>query len=438
MSKAMPKVVMLVANDVSIDGRVQKIALSVSKFADVTVMGITRGPSLITHEEFGFRVMLFPAGSRNTSYLTKVRKYIGKSLIALNRRWTIPFLTRYGQRITTQKIEDSSQVSAPNLPWRQVLLENKTYATLINPVLTKIAPDVLHAHDVHLLSIAGEYAASNLNTHLIYDSHEYIRGLPTHTPEIRKAYAEVENEFIPGASAVITVSSAIAQRLKIDHSLKVLPTVIMNTPTLVSGECEAGTGIREVIGLDVDIPLVVYSGGINLTRGIEIVIDALGYLPDVHFAATSNRFSWYTEQLQERAENVGAKGRLHFVPYVAPEKISQYLSSADLGVSPLPANVVNYDLALPNKLFDYMQAGLPVVVSNCNEQQSLVEELDVGVAYQWNDPEDCARAIASLLASKEVIAKRYEDMSTEITKYLWPAQEEKLTNLYQSLLDFEK
>ena len=206
----------------------------------------------------------------------------------------------------------------------------------------------------------------------------------------------------------------------------------------VDTENESAKGIRETIGLGPEVPLVVYSGGINITRGLEIVIQALRYLPNVHLVATSNRVSWYTEQLQELATQSKANGRLHFAPYVATDQVVSYLSSADVGISPLPANVVNYDLALPNKLFDYIQAGLPIAVSNCTEQMALVEDLQVGVSYKWSEPEECANAIQKLLDAKTSILRRYEDIDIELESFLWPSQEEKLLNLYSSLLENPK
>ena len=435
---SMPKVVMLVANDVSIDGRVQKIAKSVSKIAEVTVMGITSGGSMQTHNEYGFQVVLFPVGQTKISATKKARKYLGRVLIYVNKRMKIPYLRRFAHKRVIQANNSELSIQAEDKTWRQVLPQNKSYSALMTPAIERIAPDVLHAHDVHLLSVAGEYVLANSKTHLIYDSHEYIRGLPTHTHEIRKAFAEVENEFIPSTTCVVTVSGAIANRLNIDHELKELPVVIMNTPMPVDTENESAKGIRETIGLGPEVPLVVYSGGINITRGLEIVIQALRYLPNVHLVATSNRVSWYTEQLQELATQSKANGRLHFAPYVATDQVVSYLSSADVGISPLPANVVNYDLALPNKLFDYIQAGLPIAVSNCTEQMALVEDLQVGVSYKWSEPEECANAIQKLLDAKTSILRRYEDIDIELESFLWPSQEEKLLNLYSSLLENPK
>jgi glycosyltransferase involved in cell wall biosynthesis len=99
---------------------------------------------------------------------------------------------------------------------------------------------------------------------------------------------------------------------------------------------------------------------------------------------TSNRQSWYLDHLNDCAEKIGARERLHFIPYVEPEEVVSYLSAATIGISPLPADVVNYDLALPNKLFDYMQAKLPIVVSNCVVAEQVVTELGIGEVFEWS------------------------------------------------------
>jgi glycosyltransferase involved in cell wall biosynthesis len=156
-------------------------------------------------------------------------------------------------------------------------------------------------------------------------------------------------------------------------------------------------------------------------------------MPSVHVAMTSNRQSWYIDHLKDCAEQIGAGGRLHFVPYVEPEQVVSYLSSASIGISPLPADVVNYDLALPNKLFDYMQAKLPIVVSNCVVAEQVVSELGIGEIFEWSSANSLAIAVQKVVANPEKYAQAYESKGKEVAEYTWREQEKNLLNTYLNL-----
>lgn|GEM_PF-6535974 len=432
------RVVMMVANDVTIDVRVRKSARSVSKHFPVTVLGLSPTGSNDDSMLDGFSLIRVAIPKEIPSLSRRIRNGIGRRMIGIpGARTARKFLLRLKRQpaLTQVKTEETSR----HLPWNQVLTETSKYAEAMLPVLRSLDPDVVHAQDVHLLSIAADYVAEcqaqGKSTKLIYDAHEYIRGLGTHNSERRRAYSELEDGYIGKADRVITVSTAIAQRLKSDHKLTTLPTLVLNAPEAIGeGATKAARTVREVIGISKEIPLVVYSGGIHVTRGMETLVNSLEFMPDVHIAMTSNRQSWYLDHLKDCALKIGAGERLHFVPYVEPEEVVSYLSAATIGISPLPADVVNYDLALPNKLFDYMQAKLPIVVSNCVVAEQVVYELGIGEAFEWNSAYSLSEAVQKVIADPIKYAKAYATRELELAKYTWRAQEHLLLETYFDLL----
>jgi glycosyltransferase involved in cell wall biosynthesis len=166
---------------------------------------------------------------------------------------------------------------------------------------------------------------------------------------------------------------------------------------------------------------------------METLVKSLEFMPDVHIAMTSNRQSWYLDHLNDCAEKIGARERLHFIPYVEPEEVVSYLSAATIGISPLPADVVNYDLALPNKLFDYMQAKLPIVVSNCVVAEQVVTELGIGEVFEWSSAQSLSEAVQKVIADPTKYAQAYATKELEVAKYTWRAQEHLLLETYFSL-----
>jgi glycosyltransferase involved in cell wall biosynthesis len=426
---------MLVANDVSIDVRVRKMAASVARDNDVTVLGLASGTSRSTFELDGFRVTLLPV-IKPKSIGKRVRIAAGKRILKF------PF----GLKLRRLIKGTTSVISQPNLPpsstksgegkeWRVVLPETLIYENVFGVELKNISPDLVHAQDIHLLSAAAKYIASQKlqgkNCSLIYDAHEYIRGLGSIEASRRDAYAELESEYVGKADAVITVSNSIAERIMQDHHLPTKPFLVLNAPSKAKIQVtENSPSVRKECGLSEDVPLMIYSGGIHISRGMGLLVTSLEYMPSVHLAMTSNRDSWYIEELKEIAAKFNASDRLHFVPYVSPEEVVPYISTATIGISPLPADVVNYDLALPNKLFDYMQAKLPIVSSNCQEVSELLSKFLLGETFDWQDPKALASSVESVLSRKSEFGETYLKLSKDLEQFTWEAQESALKSAY--------
>jgi glycosyltransferase involved in cell wall biosynthesis len=167
---------------------------------------------------------------------------------------------------------------------------------------------------------------------------------------------------------------------------------------------------------------------------MDLLVSSLEFMPNVHLAMTSNRESWYIEELKDKATKFNGDNRLHFVPYVSPEEVVPYISTASVGISPLPADVVNYDLALPNKLFDYMQAKLPIVSSDCQEVSELLAKYPLGEIFDWRDPKALADAVIRAIEKISEISRAYQSLSTELENFTWEHQELELDKAYSIAL----
>jgi glycosyltransferase involved in cell wall biosynthesis len=426
---------MMVANDVSIDVRVRKMAASVAKHHNVSVLGLATNGKRSTFELDGFQVILLPVVSQKPLRL-RIRKALGRRVMKLPMGTSIRRLLKSKAAKAPVVIDkDHKTGPASKKSWREVLPETLKYEQVFGSELQRINPDLVHAQDIHLLSVAAKHVEYRIQQGstcgLIYDAHEYIRGLGSIDPQRRDAYADLESEFIVRADSVITVSDSIAKRIQSDHDLSTKPFLVLNAPSrsriLVT---ESSPSVRKVCGLGLEVPLVIYSGGIHISRGMDLLVSSLEFMPDVHLAMTSNRESWYIEELKEKAARFNGAERLHFVPYVAPEEVVPYISTASVGISPLPADVVNYDLALPNKLFDYMQAKLPIVSSDCFEVSELLSRYPLGEVFDWRDPKALTAAVKSAIETKSEISQVYESLATEIEKFTWEYQEVELEKAY--------
>ncbi|MFE4380845.1 glycosyltransferase [Streptomyces cyaneofuscatus] len=329
----------------------------------------------------------------------------------------------------------TSKDPAPVRDWRRDWPQLVDIDLAFGPVLEKLKPDVIHANDATTIVTAARSAArlraAGNRCVWIYDAHEYVRGVEW--PSRRQAYAfpAVEAEFIGRADAVVTVSSQLAELLTTDHELSRPPVVVGNSPVReVVGAGRSGLSVRGACGLDPDVPLMVYSGWLGPERGVDAVIDGLPELPGVHLAIVSNRVTPLLEELLERAESLGVRDRIHLVPYVLQHEVPDYLSSADVGLTPF-RRVPNCEVSLPTKVAEYLQAGLPLVTSDVRVIKAFVEEKGLGTVFTWDDPKTFVAAARDALSRRRELAGNItEDVLKDLS---WEQQSAALLELYRSL-----
>jgi glycosyltransferase involved in cell wall biosynthesis len=320
--------------------------------------------------------------------------------------------------------------------WESVLPQILDQEYAIGPILDELRPGVIHAHDVFMLGIAvraAERAAVDGRTvRVIYDAHEFVRGIPVTAPRELAAYVDLEETFIRRADRVITVSEPLADLLIGAYGLHRRPDVVLNAPVADDPSVPV-LGIREVCGLADDVPLLVYGGGVHAARGVQTVVDALEHLPGVHLAIVVRGLYAYSKELQRIVAEKGLADRVHFAPFVPPAFVPRYLSSATLGVSPL-LRAVNHDVAVTNKFCEYLNAGLPIVTSDTPAQADLVRELGLGEVHVAGDVADCARAIGAALEHADALRARIEGDAQLRQRFSWSAQAEVLRTVFDEVL----
>lgn len=322
--------------------------------------------------------------------------------------------------------------------WRQLLPELHDYEAAFGPALDSLRPDIIHAHDVHLLGVAARAAArakvSGRTIRLIYDAHEYVRGLATYPKRTVTGFASLEDEYIGRADRVVTVSQPLAEVLQADHDLVSAPTVVMNTPDPAGSAAEPEVSLRERAKLPTEVPLIVYSGGIDATRGVELLVRSMARLPAAHLALVSRKQTDYLTRLIGVARDGGFEDRIHVLPFVAPGLVPGYLASATIAVHPMISGPLNHEVALPNKLFEYVHARLPIVVSDCRAMAEFVTTYGIGVVFKSGDLASLHQAISLVLADPGSYRDQYDRHDELLREYSWPNQRRLLFGVYSDLL----
>lgn len=290
-------------------------------------------------------------------------------------------------------------------------------------------PDAIHAHDAAML-LPGLLAARRSGARLVYDSHELATGVPYRRGPWSALVATAERLGAPRADAVIAVSDGIAAKLDERYRLRASPVVIRNLPDLPPPGATPVPDLRRLLGVG-DAPLVLHQGAVASGRGGETLLRALALLPDANLLFLGAE-GGYAERLGVAARQHGVAARVHLVGPVPPAALLSHTAQADVGISLLSDNCENHRLALPNKLFEYVAAGLPVVVSDLPEAARLVRERGIGFTADPADPASVAAALRTALArgSDEDLRRSIARAGAELS---WEREKHRLISLYERL-----
>jgi glycosyltransferase involved in cell wall biosynthesis len=290
----------------------------------------------------------------------------------------------------------------------------------------RLRPDVVHAHDVAMLP-SSWLAARLARARLVYDSHEYSAGVPWRSGAMRRLVALVERLFVPRADAVVTVSDGIAARLAQRFRLRRAPLVVRNLPDLPGPETGASE-LRRGLGIG-DAGLVLHQGAPAPHRGCETLIRAIEALDGVHLVFLGEGEPPYMTALRLLA---APSERIHFVPARPPEALLAATAEADVGVSLLEDVCENHRLALPNKVFEYVAAGVPVVASDLPGLRALVERYRIGWLVDPSDAASVAEGIRTALAERGDPQLR-DALAAAARELSWDAERPRLLELYDEL-----
>ncbi|MGW2635499.1 glycosyltransferase family 4 protein [Streptomyces sp. NPDC001348] len=326
--------------------------------------------------------------------------------------------------------------------WRRLDPHLWDFELAYGKVVDELEPDLIHANDFRMLGVGARAAlrarARGRDVKLVWDAHEFLPGIKpweSH-PRWHVAQCAHEREYARHADAVTTVSDTLAGMLQERHGLRERPAVVLNAPDAglpPELAAEPVPDLRELCGIGHDVPLTVYSGSASPQRGLDIMVESLPLLPDVHTAfVVLNPKSDLMRTLHARADELGVSDRLHILPYVPHYQVVRFLSAADVGVIPIH-HWPNHEIALITKFFEYSHARLPLVVSDVRTMGSMVEQTGQGEVFRAEDVEDYVRAVKSVVGDAERYRSAY-DAPGLLDQWTWEAQAERLDAVYSGLL----
>lgn len=282
-----------------------------------------------------------------------------------------------------------------------------------------------------LVNKAEVYTANDLDTllpnflvshlkrkKLVYDSHEYFTEVPEllHKPLTKKFWLSLEKFIFPRLSRISTVNQTIAGIYKQKYNKEI--EVIRNVP--FKRKISAHHTPQQNI--------IIYQGNINLGRGVDLMLESLLYLDNVSLYLAGNGDLYHEMVLL--SQKLGVTDKVRFFGQVPMEQLPEITGKAKIGLSLEDPMGLNYQYCLPNKLLDYVQANIPVIVSDLPEVKQLVNAYKLGLILQKRDPRVLAEKIKLLLENTELY-QEYKNNAIKASEELcWENEKHKLKKLY--------
>ena len=292
-------------------------------------------------------------------------------------------------------------------------------------LLRQIRPDVIHANDWPVLPIAV-IMKKTMGTRIVYDSHEFAR--EEHGERwlwrllCRPHVCATEAAGLREVDRVVTISPGIAELIAQTYPLTRVPVVVTNVP-------DYRTVLAHPLGQRLEL---LHHGLMTAGRGIETLILAVAQTHrPARLVLRGDGMQHYIDSLRQLAARYSTPERVTFEPAVPFDEVIEAAARADIGLYTPPLITPQTRFMLPNKLFEYLMAGLMVIVSDADNMAQVVRHYDCGIVLSDASPSSLAAAIDAL-GPDEI--RQYKNRARESARSLcWDIEQGKLIVLYAEL-----
>ncbi|MBG7631757.1 MAG: glycosyltransferase [Bacteroidetes bacterium] len=326
-----------------------------------------------------------------------------------------------------RKLKNSKPLTRKYKTYRFKLLFNKgflfyaEYNFRLFFILLFSKKDILLANDLDTL--LPNYLVSRISkSKLVYDSHELFSELPEiiNRPFVQNFWLRIERYILPKLRNCYTVCESIAKYYKSKYNVNF--RIVKNYPVQIYQ--------LDKSSFPFDIKknkIILYQGAINIGRGLELMIETMLYIDNALFVIIGN--GEIDEQIKQQVVHLKLEDKIKFISKKTPTELLQLTPIADLGISLEEDLGLNYRYALPNKIFDYIQAKIPILISNLPEMKKIIDNYKVGEIILDRNPKKLAIQINHILQrDKCFYSKRLEIASEEL---IWENESKKLIKIFK-------
>lgn len=264
--------------------------------------------------------------------------------------------------------------------------------------------------------------------YLFYDTHEYFTGVPelTASPMKKKVWKKLEDYIMPRLKTIYTVNDSVKREYESEYNVHLsvirnLPVTVNVTPAPVPEHWRG------------KIILLAQGAGLNEGRSCIEMIDALPLLDDrFHLVFIGGGNAW--EKLKKRRKEMQLEHRIDMMEKMLPSKLKSFTPLAHLGMSLDNFTDKNFLYNLPNKIFDYMQAGVPVFATAIPEVKRIIDQYDCGITVSDTSPQHIAKVVTELMNDETRYARLKANALAASREFCWEKEQVKLRAIYQNFL----
>jgi len=261
---------------------------------------------------------------------------------------------------------------------------------------------------------------------LVYDSHEYFTEVPelVNRKRTQAIWKFIERKLFSLQTDIITVNDSIADLFEKDYGTR--PHIVRNIPRKRQSVKKLS---REELSLPVDTNILILQGsGINMHRGSEELVEAMQYVKNAVLLIIGG--GDVIDELKKMSKTFKLDKKIIFLPRMPYQQLMQYTAVADIGLTLDKSTNLNYKFSLPNKLFDYIQAGIPVLSSSLPEIEKIITKYNVGDFIFNHDPKSIADKINEMLSNKTQMEKWKKNCNFAASELTWENEEKVLIDIY--------
>jgi glycosyltransferase involved in cell wall biosynthesis len=315
------------------------------------------------------------------------------------------------------------------LAWRYVVDQESFYSKLFYSTASHYLPRVFVANDLPMLPVAKQLAAA-CGARLVYDSHELYSEQEFSDLEKRR-WAEIEAKYIGACDVVITVNQSIATEL--EQRYKVSGVRVIYNAERACNKPTVSRRFHEIFGLSAEKKILLYQGGLSSGRNLEVLMDAMRYVQNPSVVLVVLGDGLLLKVLQKMAQQDGLKGRVYFHAAVPQNELLSLTAAANAGVIPYQATCLNNYYCTPNKLFEFIASGLPILATDLPEVRRLVEGQQIGLVGDTSSPPKLAALMDIFFLDENLLTNWKAQVSVVRQMICWEQEEKKLVEIYEAL-----
>jgi glycosyltransferase involved in cell wall biosynthesis len=312
-------------------------------------------------------------------------------------------------------------------PSRKVRFAQFNYRTAL--IGTKLKADIYHAVDLDVLS-GAYWAAIKTGGKLVYEARELytelepLRGRRT----VTAFWTGLEKRLIHKANRIITINDSLAGELVSRYGIN-KPAIIRN----VAGKIPdlSPVDLRGKFNIPENRRIILYQGVLRGGQGLLYQLEIMRYLDNAVMLFLGR--GPIEDDIRERSAEYGIEDKIILGGRVPPSELANYTASADAGILLMEDVALNNRLALPQKLFQYLSAGIPQIVSPMPEISRFVKGENSGIVVPFGDPQRAAEEISGFFSDNFRYTEAKKNCTISAEKNNWENESAKLIEVYREL-----